>query len=136
MRKIISICGSMQFFEEMKNLELDLERFGYAVFLPQAEESEDDYSQLPENEKPVLKKKFIDAHLRKIRESDAVLIANYPKRGIAGYIGANTLIEIAFAYALNKPLFLLHQLAEQACKDEVDGLAATILHGNLSNISI
>jgi nucleoside 2-deoxyribosyltransferase len=135
MKNIISICGSMQLFEEMQLLQADLRRQGFDVFLPEAEEGENFYATLPEAEKPAMKKHFIDAHLRKIRESDAVLIANYPRRGVKGYVGPNTLIEIAFAYALGKPIYLLHRMGEQPCKDEVDGLAPTVLNHDLSRIT-
>jgi len=134
MKNIISICGSMQLFEQMELLRADLQRQGFDVFLPDAEEGETIYASLPDDEKPAMKKHFIDAHLRKIRESDAVLIANYPRRGVRGYVGPNTLMEIAFAYALGKPIYLLHRMGEQPCKDEVDGLAPTVLNHDLSRI--
>src|SRR5512143_2424950 len=38
MKNIISICGSMQLFEEMQLLQADLRRQGFDVFLPEAEE--------------------------------------------------------------------------------------------------
>ena len=136
MKKVISICGSMQFFQRMRHLKRDLEMQDYSVFLPEAEESESYYKTLPASERPALKQKFIDAHLKKIRASDAVLIANYEKRGVRGYIGPNTLMEIAFAYALRKPIFLLEPMAEQPCKDEVDGLAAACINGRLDSLAM
>lgn len=126
----------MQFLDQMQQLKLELERLGYAVHLPEAEESENCYAALPAAAKPAMKRNFIDAHLRKIRESDAVLIANYSKHGTAGYIGPNTLIEMAFAYAMQKQIFLLQPMAEQPCKDEVDGLAATVINDDLSEIAL
>ena len=134
MKNIISICGSIHVLEEMERLRMDLVRQGFDVHLPEADENEVRYTSLPQDAKPAMKKQFIDAQLRKIRESDAVLIANYPRRGVKGYVGPNTLIEIAFAYALGKPIYLLHRMGDQPCKDEVDGLAPTILNHDLSRI--
>ena len=134
MKNIISICGSMHVLEEMERLRTDLVRQGFDVHLPEADENEVRYTSLPQDARPAMKKQFIDTHLRKIRESDAVLIANYPRRGVKGYVGPNTLIEIAFAYALGKPIYLLHRMGDQPCKDEVDGLAPTILNHDLSRI--
>ena len=124
----------MQFFDQMRQLKSDLEGLGYGVHLPEAEESEDFYASLPADAKPAMKKKFIDAHLQKIQTSDAVLIANYLKRGIQGYVGPNTLIEIAFAYALKKQIFLLQPMADQPCKDEVDGLVVVQMSGDVRNV--
>ena len=111
----------------MRELSTRLESDGYLVWLPEAEVSENDYQSLSENEKRVLKNKFINLHLDKVRKSEAVLIANFPKHGIAGYVGPNTLMEIAFAYALGKKIILLFPLDDQSCRDEIYGLAPEIL---------
>ncbi len=100
--KIISICGSMQFFRQMEELKSVLKSKDFFVYLPEVEESNDYYAQLPDAKKAKAKRKFIDAHLDKIRRSTSILVANYQKHGIPGYVGANTLMEIAFAYALNE----------------------------------
>ena len=118
--KTITICGSMTFMAQMRVLGRTLEGKGHTVYLPDDEEAY--YQTLDEAGQAALKHRFIDDHLAKIRASDAVLIANYAKHGVAGYIGPNTLIEIAFAYALNKQIFILHELGEQACKIEVLGM--------------
>jgi len=123
--RIISICGSMQFFDGMQKLATLLRRQSHVIFLPEAEELA---SAVP-------KRRYIDAHLEKIRMSDAVLIANFPKRGIDGYVGPNTLMEIAFAYALGKRIYLLHSLGDQGCKEEVSALDAEVLNGDVSELS-
>lgn len=126
----------MQFFQQMEELKLNLEKIGMSVFLPEAEESEGFYLSLPSEQRPALKRKFIDAHLAKIGQSDAVLVANYPKRGIDGYVGPNTLMEVAFAYALGKGIYLLHPMSDQPCKDEIDGLGAEVLFDNLARLPL
>ncbi len=134
-KRVVAICGSMQFYTEMEDLRASLDTLGFRVFLPEAEECEDFYFNLPASQKPALKKKFIDAHLEKIRKSDLVLIANYTKREVGGYIGPNTLIEIAFAYALRKKIYLLHPLDNQPCKDEIDGLGVEVLQGSVDHFA-
>lgn len=130
----IPICGSMQFLEKKLRIQSDLNNKGYRIFLPEAEESEACYSSLPPDKKPAIKQKFIDAHLDKIRNLDAILVANFEKCGVGGYVGANTLMEMAFAYVLKKPILLLKPMAPQPCKDEVDGLAVIHLHGDFQNL--
>ena len=53
-------------------------------------------------EKIRAKKQYIQEHMERIRASDSVLIANYSKSGVAGYVGPNTLIEIAVPKLLEK----------------------------------
>jgi hypothetical protein len=81
-----------------------------------------------------IKKQFIDEHLAKIRGADAIVLANFTKRGIAGYIGANTLMEAAFAYALGKQIFILNSLGEQPCRPEVLGMQPEFLQGELTEL--
>lgn len=80
------------------------------------------------------KSKYIRAHFSKIENSDKVLVANYQKHGIDGYIGPNSLMELAFGYALGKELYLLNELGEQSCKSEVLGMQPTILNGDIKKI--
>lgn len=45
-----------------------------------------------------------------IGRSDAILVLNYPKNGVSGYIGASVLMEIAVARYLGKRIILLNGL--------------------------
>lgn len=117
----------------MRSLASELDHFGYAVYLPNDEKT--DYQSLDESEQVELKQRFIDEHFTKIRDCDAVLIANYEKHGIPGYVGANTLMELAYAYALNKQINVLYPPGEQGCRLEVLALDPLILNGNIKNLS-
>lgn len=133
--RIITICGSMAFSDQMRQLGHQLERMGFIVLSPLEEEEEAHYEILTEQAQTKVKRQFIDKHLDKIKPSDAVLIANFEKRGIPGYIGANTLIEIAFAYAFEKRIFVLNPVGEQGCKVEVLGMQSLNLAGDLRNLT-
>ena len=124
----------MQFFRQMEDLKSVLESKDFFVYLPEAEESEEYYSQLPAEQKAGVKREFIDAHLEKIKRSTSILVANYQKHGIPGYVGPNTLIEIAFAYALEKKLYLLNPLGEQPCRDELLALGIKLVDPEFSQI--
>ena len=127
MTPTIVLCGSMVFYPRMKELASSLEKGGWKVFLPESEEGKLNYADLPLEQKREQKKTYIDAHLAKIRNSQSILVVNEPKHGIEGYVGANTLMEIAFAYALGKPIFLLNPVGTQPCQDELLGLGARSL---------
>lgn len=120
----------MDFFSEMSAIREVLEDGGVEVSIPTPEEVKVDYSAASDEELSRLKREFIDAHLEKIKLADGVLIANFKKRGVDGYIGANTLMEAAFAYALKKPIFVLHRLGEQPCRPEVLGMQPIFLEGD------
>lgn len=117
--KIITICGSMMFYEKYIELAEVLTNKNFQVYIPTAEEVS--FIEMGPKEKIRAKKQYIQEHLDRIKESDYVLIANYDKRGVKGYIGPNTLIEVAFARALDKPLYMINTPGEQYCIDELRG---------------
>lgn len=134
MSEKITICGSMQFAEQMAQLKQELESFGWIVFTPDLSEKSSSYEDLQSEEKLITKKEFITKHFYRIRQSDAILVANYEKKGIRGYVGSNTLMEIAVAHVLQKVIYILNDLDAQSCEEEVRALAAHFLSGSLKNI--
>lgn len=129
--KKITICGSMSFFPHMEKLQKALEEKGFIVFTPSPEGTGMDYAQLSTQEQVDMKKYFIDTHIAKIRESDAILLANYDKDEKKNYIGANTFLEMAFAYILEKKIFLLQDIPDQSNTVEIAGFHPIVLGGNL-----
>ena len=47
---------------------------------------------------------FVREHFKKIEESDVMLVCNFTKNGIDNYVGANTFLEMGFAYYVKKPI--------------------------------
>lgn len=130
----ITICGSMQFDSRMTELKAELEKRGHTVFKPNIVEGhaygvgED----LDDNAK--LKRGFIDEHLAKIDKSEAIMVVNEPKKGVDGYIGGNTLIEIGYAYSQGLDIFLLNQVPEMSYANEIRGMHPIVLEGNLDSL--
>ena len=74
-------------------------------------------------------------HYNKMKKADAILVLNYDKNGIKGYIGANSFLEMGFAYVLNKKIFLLMEIPDQKyISDEVLALSPIVLKGDLNLI--
>ena len=119
--KTITICGSLQFLLEMEQLKKELERMGFEVFIPSEERIDSDDS----------KHGFIDEHIGKIRNSDAILIANYSKNEVENYIGPSSFIEMAFAYVLKKKILILNSIPKQSNTLEIESLKPIILDGGL-----
>lgn len=128
----VCICGSMQFIDEMEELAASLTTLGVVAVAPVRDEADHIWSDLSEAEAIETKRKFIRDYLDEIRASDSVLIANYTKNDVVGYIGANTLMEAAFGCALGKRVSLLFMPGEQACRLEALSMADSVLNGDIS----
>jgi len=153
----ITLCGSIAFYSEMEKIKTDLEIQGHEVFIPLlSNEAPDEMGggntiyfgkYIEENgginafpaEHHVwdLKKKAIQDHFEKIKWGDAVLVCNYEKRGIAGYVGGNTLIEIGVAFFLNKRIYILNTVSsELSYKQEIYGMKPIFLNGDIGLITL
>lgn len=77
----------------------------------------------------------INDHFSKVEWSDAILVINNEKRGVKGYIGGNTLIEMGLAFYLKKPIYLLNPVSSELLyKQEVMGMKPILLEGKLELI--
>jgi len=132
--KKITICCSANFFEKIKQIEKELKALGFDVITPLEIGEATDYSGLTPQKQKELKNKFITEYLQKIRGSDAILVANYDKNNTAGHIGANVFLEMGFAYALGKKIFLLKPIPEQNNKIEIMGLNPVVINEKIGSI--
>ena len=100
--KIITICGSLRFQNEMQRIALDLEFSGNCVLVPI-------YPLKPkigseEHYEPEQLRALADAHDKRIEISDAIYVVNP-----GGYIGDAVNHEIEFAKSLNKEIIYLEK---------------------------
>ena len=97
--KIVTICGSMKFRNEMMMISEKLElKQRYIVIQCIYGDSSREYN---ESEMEILSK----LHFEKIKISDAIYVVN-----VNGYIGEATKKEIEFAKSLNKEILYLEPL--------------------------
>ncbi len=146
----ITICGSMAFYNEMLTLKKDLEVLDHEVLIPsvalevpgegkyfgQYMEDNGGIDSFPEGH-PLwqLKSDAISEHFEKIEKSDSILVANYKKKGVSGYVGGNTLIEIGLAFYLKKKIFIFNNVSSEiSYKQEIMGMKPLFLNGDLSKI--
>ena len=104
----VTICGSMAHQEKFGAVARTLEAAGLRVRVPAIEENVD-WSSLAEHQMLAKKKDYMDRHFANIARSRAVLVCNYEKNNEPGYIGANTLMEMAVAYVSGVPTYLLEK---------------------------
>jgi hypothetical protein len=137
MKKII-ICGSISSADEILRTKSSLEEMRLEVEIPEGvkhlEEWEGEDAGISEKAERKIKHDLIRGYYEKMKDYDAVLIVNPEKKGVKGYIGGNTFIEMAFAHVLNKPLYVLHQLPEMSYSSEILAMQPTVLNGDLSLI--
>jgi len=152
----ITICGSIGFYKEMEIMKSELLTLGHEVKIPElALEFPQEFGsgkkvyfgQYIESNGGIdafhpthkiwdLKEGAINDHYQKIDWADAILVVNHEKRGIPGYIGGNTLIEIGVSFYQKKPIYILNPVSsELSYKQEIYGMKPVFLNGNLTLIS-
>ncbi|MFZ6015606.1 MAG: hypothetical protein ACOYUZ_04615 [Patescibacteria group bacterium] len=146
----ITLCGSIAFFEEMQKVQQELEFMGHEVKIPPTHIEDESGKMIPvadyynrrksagDDEIWVWERKSeaMKNHFEKVEWADAILVLNYDKKGIAGYIGANTLLEMGLAFHLAKPIYLLRQIPEIDFKEEVLGMKPVIVDNVLKFIPL
>jgi len=152
----ITLCGSIAFYSEMEKIKEDLEKLGHEAYIPLlSNEAPADmgggkkiyFGKYVEDNGGIdafpvghslwdLKEKAIKDHFEKIEWGDAILVCNYEKRGVEGYVGGNTLVEIGVAFFLNKNIYILNNISsELSYRQEIYGMKPTFLDGVINNIS-
>lgn len=119
----------MKFSAEMLTLKSELENTGIEVDVPGNVENYANGTIDVENKWEKLEHDVIREHYRKILNSDAILVANFPKNEVNGYIGGNSLIEMAFAHVNNKKIYLMFPHSESlSYYDEICALIHTVVN--------
>lgn len=131
----------MTFAEKIMEVKKTLEEKGFEVLVPleteelaEAPHNIDAFKQDFENGEAVdiMKKNFDE-----VAKADVLLVLNFDKKGIQGYIGTSVLMELGLAYYLGKKLYLwqdIPQWEEVSWAYEVRLLQPHILNGDLSKV--
>lgn len=135
----IVVCGSMAFAREMVGAREKLEKLGHETFLPEAFEKFISGEWQAGNPQKAVERKvrhnLIKKHYSQITQGDAILVLNYDKKGIKGYIGGNSFLECGFAYVLEKKIYLLFDVPEiEFYWSELKAMKPIILNSDLSKI--
>ena len=139
----IYVLGSNTFVHEMVQAKNDLLALGLDGWIhPDYEAYVQGKKNLvaqdaPQSEKAAMKRthEYFKVHYAHILESDAVLIVNGTKNGVANYIGGNALIEMGQAYVNDKKIFLLHAIPQDLpYTAEIVAMDPVCLQGDLRKI--
>lgn len=141
----IVICCSADFYKRSNDIDDKLRSMGYEVLVPHTSEimrqngdyDVSHYKTWFGNAGDYHKKAaLMRGHFDKIAEGDAVLVINDEKHGKPDYIGGNVLMEMALAFHLHKPIYLLNDIPqESAFLEEILGMGPVALHGQLDKLT-
>lgn len=134
----IVVCGSMTASKEMVAAEKKLIKMGHKVVLPEFTHNYaimDTLNKMhTESARNKVKYDLIRGYFSIIKNGDAILVINIDRKGIKGYIGGNSFLEMGFAYVLNKPIYLLHGVPDMGYRDELEAMNPIILNDDYSKI--
>lgn len=140
----ITICSSANFYRQAVDVQEQLASDGFTVIVPVTAEKmkeagdfevshyktwfadEGDYDK---------KAALMRGHFDKVAAGDAILVLNYEKNGKANYIGGNVLMEMALAFYLKKPIFIINEIPEDSpFEEEIKGMTPIVLHGRIQDL--
>ncbi|HZJ40926.1 MAG TPA: hypothetical protein VFD16_01525 [Candidatus Saccharimonadales bacterium] len=134
----IVICGSMTAAKEMLGVKTKLENLGHEVILPEFTEEYADMETTDkihsESAKNKVEYNLIKGYFDKIKEGDAIFVVNTERKGISGYIGGNSFLEMGFAFVLNKAIYLLNDIPVMGYQDELEAMNPIIIGNEYSKI--
>jgi len=128
----------MHFAKEMLEVQKLLEELGHEAIIPLDTHDCLKNPELNSNLEWGMNLNIDKDHFNKIESSDAILVLNYPKNNIKGYIGGSSLMEIAVARHFDKKIFILHDLPNEdqvRYALEIKVTRPIILNGDISNIN-
>ena len=99
--KIVTLCGSLKFKNEMMTVAEKMALEGYCILTPAYPVSEN----IERTKEQLIKLK--EAHFKRIESSDAILVVN-----INNYIGDSTKLEIDYAKKSGKEIIYYTDLIE------------------------
>jgi len=144
--KTITICSSANFYKHVVEIEDELVARGFEVIIPisaRKMKAKNDFdveknrSWLTKPDDYHIKTAYMRGHFEEIEKADAILVVNDEKNGKAGYIGANVLMEMALAFWLKLPIYVLNPIEpDTPYVEEVIAMEAVILNGDFSKIRI
>lgn len=143
-KRVITICCSASFFRQALDVQRELQERGFKVRIPYTanlmQKSGDfnvgHYKTWYKNPRDYTKKaRVIRQHFKEVVECDSILMLNYEKKGMQGYIGGNGLMEMALAFHLRKPIYILNPVFESSpLYEEIMGMAPVFLYGDLEKL--
>ncbi|HEV7453702.1 MAG TPA: hypothetical protein VGO07_00415 [Candidatus Saccharimonadales bacterium] len=145
-KPLVTICSSCNFYRQANDVKDQLEKLGVDVIVPKLatkmKESGDyevsHYKTWFADPNDYGKKgELMRAHFDEVEKADAILVLNYEKHGKQNYIGPNVLMEMALAFHMDKPIFIINEYPEDTpFEEELKGMTPVLLHGKIEDLPV
>jgi hypothetical protein len=110
--KSVVICGSSRFASEMRAFAQKLKTLGVVVYEPHLYRAAGGvWSEIKDSDKKFVALGLAHDHFYKMRMADIVYVYNQD-----GYAGVSTNMEIGYAVASNKPIYVYEENDEEPCR--------------------
>src|SRR5882672_1051850 len=97
----IAVIGSMKFAEDMVKIKKQLDDLGHDTVIPFAKDphlaDKTLVDSLDDNLEYCITHDVMRQNFQQVAQCDAVLVLNYKRNGIEGYIGVSALLEMGVA---------------------------------------
>ncbi len=124
----------MSFIQDMVDIKDILKPLGHDIFLPPNADKYLSQDGAPEKKEEKILLDIFRVYFEEIKISDAVLVINKEKAGVMNYIGANALIEMSFAYVLNKKIYLWNPIPQMSYTDEIEAMKPIVISQDITLI--
>lgn len=127
----ILIHASLDFKEDILYARSIIEKSaGLSVELPDLQRYQHIRDELGDEQQfNKIKHKLSRQNVNLVEKCDCLLILNPTHRGIENYIGGNSFLEMAIAFYLKKPIFLLNDVPQQmSYTEEIKSFYPIIVH--------
>ena len=118
----IVLASSRAFYEQMEQIKAELVKHGFEVTASK---------DVPNDHTGNVMTKLFPI----LEEADAMLVLNYERHGIPGYIGVSVLIEMTYALWLGKKIYVLNELPDVDYREEIDLMGAEVIGEDLSGLT-
>lgn len=141
---VVTICSSANFYKKVVEIQGLLEEHGFKTLIPHTAEKmkisgdfdASHYRTWLVDDKDYHKKSaLMRGHFEEVDKGDVILVVNEEKHGVENYVGGNVLIEMALAFYLKKPIYLLNNLPEQSSfLEEIIAMQPVVLKGSTNEL--
>jgi hypothetical protein len=143
-KTVITICSSANFYRQAIEIQKQLEEMGFRVIIPATAEKMKKSGNFEVNNYKTwldepndyhIKASLMRGHFKEVEIADAILVLNYEKHGVLNYIGGNVLMEMALAFYLGKPIFIMNGIPKESVfLEEIIGLGPITLNGRVESL--
>jgi hypothetical protein len=133
----IYLTASKNSFDKVASVKSALEELGHIITPPNGfatPELESTTRNLSPEEYSNWKAEMIREDGRIVESNDAVLVLNFEKHGQQNYVGGATFLEMFKAFDSGKKLYLYNPIPGGMLSDEIIGLQALVIDGDLERI--